>query len=389
MPRYSRSSSAASQAPTSPFQATGVAKKGLVGTRTQKGGNPRSADHGGSTPVPPRSSDSHSGGSVLSFCGSCEVAVGQQGIGCDKCDNWFHPSPLCMGVSERVIDVILEAGGDGVEYGCTQCRSRPAVSGASRASTTPGDPAVAQLFLMVKSLCAAVAKLTEKVDTVASIPNVTPSFQTQGTSGDDLRMSIREEIIEMEERRKRRESVIFRGILVDSNDDARSSMDNITRFLLNVSPPMTDLYCIDRTKGLYRVKVTDDDARRKLVMEAKNLRNNIAFKGIYINRDLTYKQRKELYERRQRNRQAGVSASSDHRPAASSAGGASAQPGPQLSAASGGAYALPGPPVAGPAGAAALPGLPVAGPAGAVAQPVLPPGTTSVSPPTPSAPLHN
>lgn len=122
-------------------------------------------------------------------------------------------------------------------------------------------------------------------------------------------------------------------------------------------------------------------------MEAKNLRNNTAFNGVYINRDLTYKQRKELYERRQRNRQAGVTASSVHRPAAASAGGASAQPVSQLAAASGGASAQPDLPVAGLAdvatlpgatGASALPGPPVAGPAG-----------TSVSPPTPSAPLLN
>ena len=68
--------------------------------------------------------DGLSGGSVVSSCGSCEVA-GQDGIGCDKCDNWFHPSPLCMGISDRVIDVIREAEGAGVENVCTQCKARP------------------------------------------------------------------------------------------------------------------------------------------------------------------------------------------------------------------------------------------------------------------------
>ena len=53
---------------------------------------------------------------------------------------------------------------------------------------------------------------------------------------------------------------------------------------------MSDLYGIDRNKGLYRVKITHDDTRKRLVMEAKNLRNNNAFNGVYINRDLTYKQ---------------------------------------------------------------------------------------------------
>ena len=264
--------------------------KGLVGTLSQKGGNPRSADHDG-TPVSSRT-DGLSGGSVVS-CGSCEVAVGQDGIGCDKCDNWFHPSPLCMGVSDRLIDVIREAGGAGVEYVCTQCRARPTVAGASKDS--PSDPAIAQLFVMVRSLCSAIAKLTERVGSLASHSSSASSIQA--TSGNELRMSIREEIVEMDERRKRKESVIFRDVKVESNEDARTTIVNIARFLLNTTPPMSDLFCIDRNKGLYRVKIDDDDTRRKLVMEAKNLRNNHAFNGIYINRDLTYKQRKELYER--------------------------------------------------------------------------------------------
>ena len=83
---------------------------------------------------------------------------------------------------------------------------------------------------------------------------------------------------------------------------------SITRFLLNTTPSMSDLYGIDRNKGLYRVKITHDDTRKRLVMEAKNLRNNNAFNGVCINRDLTYKQRNERYERRQRNRLAGGAA---------------------------------------------------------------------------------
>lgn len=274
-------------------------KSRLVGTSSRQGGNPgpRSADHHGATVC----IDSQSGGSVVSFCGSCEAAVGQDSIGCDRCDNWFHPTSICMGVSERVIDAIREAGGAGVEYVCTQCRARP----AGTCKDSPGDPAIAQLFVMVRSLCAAIAKLTDRVDALSS--HSSSAMSTPGTSGEELRFSIREEIVEMEERRKRKDSVIFRGVMVESNDDAMSSIVSITRSLLNTAPVMTDLFCIDRNKGLYRVKISDDDTRRKLLMEAKNLRDKPEFNGVYVNRDLTYKQRKELYERRQRNRLAGAS----------------------------------------------------------------------------------
>lgn len=318
--RKTRTTGSTSGTPVNPGA---IPKKGLVGSGSLRGGNPRSADNGGTPVVSTRSAGGQSGGSVLSPCGSCEVSVGQDGIGCDKCENWFHPSPLCMGVSHRVIEVILEAGGAGIEYVCTQCRARPLISGASKDSL--GSPALDQLFTMVKSLCSAIAKLTERVDSLA--PNaIAPVSVTRGSSGEDLKMAIREEIVEMEERKKRRESVIFRGVGAESNDDARSRIANITRFLLNDTPLMSDLFCIDRNKGLYRVKIPDDDMRRKLVMEAKNLRNNPEYNNIYVNRDLTFKQRRELYERRQGNRQAGASAQPGPQPASSAVASTIAAP---------------------------------------------------------------
>lgn len=171
----------------------------------------------------------------------------------------------------------------------------------------------------VKLLCTMVFTLEDSLASHSS-----SASPTQVASGDDLRMSIREEIVEMDERRKRKESVIFRGVKVESNEDARTSIANITRYLLNTTPSMSDLFCIDRNKGLYRVKIADDDSRRKLVMEAKNLRNNHEFNGIYVNRDLTFKQRKELYERRQRNRLAGASAQPVAQPASSDSLGSTA-----------------------------------------------------------------
>ena len=30
-------------------------------------------------------------------CGMCCLMVGDDGIGCDRCSTWFHPSEMCLG----------------------------------------------------------------------------------------------------------------------------------------------------------------------------------------------------------------------------------------------------------------------------------------------------
>ena len=284
-------------------------------TRKMVGGQPRGNPARRGSPSPADTSPisnspgiSHSslaapvGGSL---CGSCEVTVGDDGIGCDKCSTWFHPSSLCLGLSDRVIDAIREAGGDGIEFVCTQCRARSTGSGSSSS-----DSAISQLSVMVKSLCAVVAKLTERVDqlfTQSTLPPPPPSAPVSVPSGDDLRNTIREEIVEMEERRKRRDSLIFRGVVAATNDTALTKIKDIVIALLNSTPALTNLYCINRDVGIYRVTMPDDDCRKQLLNAAKNLRNNPQYQGIYINRDLTFKQRKILYDRRQRLRSANAS----------------------------------------------------------------------------------
>ena len=80
------------------------------------------------------------------------------------------------------------------------------------------------LAIMVQSLCVVVGKLTDRVDQVfcqsaprpiISQQQPSSSVPVSGSAGDDIRITtIREEIVELEERRKRRDSLIFRGIYV-------------------------------------------------------------------------------------------------------------------------------------------------------------------------------
>ena len=108
---------------------------------------------------------------------------------------------------------------------------------------------------------------------------------------------IREEIREMREREKRVTSVIVRGIDVTSDDDFGAAFDPIANHLLGSSLNFSSIDCINRQKKLYRIKIDDYTTRRTLLQHAKNLKNS-RYSHIYINRDLTYMQRKELAERR-------------------------------------------------------------------------------------------
>ena len=239
-PKTAKRPSSTGHSPRTPNQVGNIPKKGLVGLRSQQGGNPRSADNG-VTHVPTSLSTptglSHTAAVPVggSFCGSCELHVDDDGIGCDKCQSWFHPTPLCLGLSERVIDAIREAGGEGIEFVCTQCRARTNNQGGGG-----NDAVISQLSVMVQSLCAVVAKLTEQVDHLCiQSKRPPPSAPVTVPSGDDLRITIREEIVEMEERRKRRDSLIFRGVTVTTNDAALTLIKDIVHSLLN--PPSTVL----------------------------------------------------------------------------------------------------------------------------------------------------
>ena len=73
-----------------------------------------------------------------------------------------------------------------------------------------------------------VAKLTDRVDQLfwQSAPSISqPSVPVSGSAG-DIRITIREEIVELEERR---DSLIFRGITADINEAALIIIKDISK----------------------------------------------------------------------------------------------------------------------------------------------------------------
>lgn len=252
-------------------------------------------------------------------CATCDRGVEDDGIGCDRCGSWFHPNSLCTGLPEQVVKTISDFGGSGVAFVCTDCRSGDTDSRGNICST-----AFQQLNQTVKMLSKLVASLSEKVEgmTIAaanfgSQPNQNNSdSQTLPVAqSDSLRVIIREEVREMAEREKRKSSLILKGIKVSSNDAAIHTFKDVSKKIIGVEVVPDSVKAVPNTQDMFRFTVLDDDTRSKLLTSAKKMRNFPEYNNVYLNRDLTYMQRKDLRERRlARNRENPNSQTAERQP---------------------------------------------------------------------------
>ena len=108
---------------------------------------------------------------------------------------------------------------------------------------------------------------------------------------------MRGELRELYEQEKRQCSIILRGFQTEDVEVIRKKVRDIC-LILNVDVfELEGLIKIDNT-GLFRAKVLDRDLRSALLSNARNLRKIDQYKSVYIQRDLTYKQRQSLNQRR-------------------------------------------------------------------------------------------
>ena len=282
--------------------------------------------------------DTDLSGTQVECCGTCAQTVGDQCIGCDKCERWVHGTEMCSGLPQKVIDAILEYSGEGISYMCMQCR-------VTRASNTShsGSPAsrsqsenfmadtLGQLFQQIRGMSTILANLTKEVKAIASqrtpssteipLPEAAPALaQTQSaqpilsqppkpfvgghspptTSLDQHRLFIREELREMHERDKRRDSIIIRGLKSDSPNGIVNEFADLSNKKMGARILLTDVVMIPKHTGICRAKISNPDERQLVLDRAKNLRNT-EFQHVYIRKDLTYAQRGELKMKREAN----------------------------------------------------------------------------------------
>ena len=109
---------------------------------------------------------------------------------------------------------------------------------------------------------------------------------------------VREELCELEEQRKRRSSLVIRGLEASSAQSAVRRFEEVTEHLIQQKVTLVEVVRIPSETDLYRGKVPDDSVRKLILEKAKVLKNSTQFGSVFIRRDLTYNQRKELRARR-------------------------------------------------------------------------------------------
>ena len=257
------------------------------------------------------------------LCGFCSIVVGNDSIGCDKCSKWYHPTTQCTGLKSNTISCIQVEGGDTIKFVCSECRCQPRSRGQGRAdssiSTSPvpqfSQETVGQLYEMIKSLAQSVTLLTKKFDESVNSSRFGNSLQNQPSSvAAASRDSLFAEFHEYEERKKRKESVIVRGIVAANETEFTTIFGRISLAISGRCIQPDQVVCINHQSNLYRIKIADHDTRRSILTNAKKLRDDDNYKNVFLSRDLTYLQRQEFRARRTASTGQNVGSSSNLNP---------------------------------------------------------------------------
>ena len=152
-----------------------------------------------------------------------------------------------------------------------------------------------QLFEIVKSLAQTIANLSCKVD---SLVNSQQSPQTPSQNPPISRESLFIEFHEFEERKKRKDSIIVRGITASNNEEFKTVFTGVSRELVGRVITLTDVHCISQQRKMYRVRIGIKNDRAEILENSKRLKDNPNYKNVFISRDLTYSQRQAILARR-------------------------------------------------------------------------------------------
>ena len=171
-------------------------------------------------------------GTLCGLCSSTTDFVGEDGIGCDYCPSWFHPTSQCTGLDVHAIRCIQGDGGNAIRYCCTTCRctNPPPKSNSGfgvSGSAVPDSATISQLFLVVKSLAESVASLTGQFQRTQQ-GNVTMGASSQNITGVQ-RESLYTEFWEFEQRKKRRGSIFVKGLVTDTEASFRTSFSSLSQ----------------------------------------------------------------------------------------------------------------------------------------------------------------
>ena len=242
------------------------------------------------------------------ICGFCVSLVEDNGVVCVKCAGSYHANQQCTGLEEAVLNCFTSGTGEGLAYICVSCRiERPtAHRGADSSNTQQESPG--QLYNMVQSLATTVSTMMQQ------ITKLTESVQTLTDRAHSSQVSLNDEDLfikfhEFEDRKRRRDSIIVRGIIAENITPFINTFQAITEEITGnrTVPSQADIHTIAADRNLFRVTVSNRDVRVSILQNARKLKDSANFSGVFISRDLTFQQRQAAKTRREESREQGAS----------------------------------------------------------------------------------
>ena len=195
---------------------------------------------------------------------------------------------------------------------------------AENASDIASKSAFSQLLVAVGALCAQVRSLAADLDAYRNqsggsgraggvrevrdgqpLNNAAP--ESMAGHGGGLNEAIREEVREVREQDKRRMNVILRGFGRTENE-VKQKFKNVSRRLVNHECRLAEVIKVNGQANMFRVKMVDEEERTELLLNARQLKDMEGCQNLFIQRDLTFKQRQEAYRRRNQRREEEVAA---------------------------------------------------------------------------------
>lgn len=136
------------------------------------------------------------------------------GIACDECGQWCHGSQVCTGLPSDFVKQVLQHQGKGVKFVCTRCRLLPpAASGSGKENQ--GElgslrECMTQMFNTIAGLSNSVRSIDLRFNNMVN--DGVFSRDSGRVVGPDIRTIIKEEVRELSEREKRKDSIIIKGL---------------------------------------------------------------------------------------------------------------------------------------------------------------------------------
>ena len=97
---------------------------------------------------------------------------------------------------------------------------------------------------------------------------------------------------------KRKQNIILRG-LGESVADVKTGFQGVVRRLIGgIECNLHEVTRVNSQIGMFCAKICDDNARSELLTNARKLKGMDGCESVFIQRDLTFKQRRELFRKR-------------------------------------------------------------------------------------------